>query len=222
MRNPYLRLIAVFMILLNCVNSTGEYMLARVVKEHADALVAQGVIARPGEWIGAFYGDYFAWVNVAGLAIQLLAVGYVFRRFGVGRGALVLPAFAAIGYGVLSFVPVFGLVRLVKIVENSLNYSLQNTVRHALILPTDEESKYAGKTTIDTFFWRIGDLAQAGVVWVGHEWLAASPAQFAFMNFGLSIVWVALALRLGECHRDLVSGSAHTRGVVYEARPLAR
>ena len=33
------------------------------------------------------------------------------------------------------------------------------------------DAKYEGKTAIDTFFWRIGDLIQAGVVFAGLHWL---------------------------------------------------
>jgi AAA family ATP:ADP antiporter len=106
-----------------------------------------------------------------------------------------------IGYGLLAFVPVFAFVRLFKIVENSLNYSLQNTARHALILPCDEEQKYAGKTTIDTFFWRLGDLAHAGIVFAGVHWLAAQPAQFAAFNAVLAVGWFWLATRIGAAHR---------------------
>jgi AAA family ATP:ADP antiporter len=34
-------------------------------------------------------------------------------------------------------------------------------------LPTSREAKYKAKQAIDSFFWRSGDLLQAGVVFVG-------------------------------------------------------
>ena len=197
----YLRRIALFMLLLNCINSTGEFLLSRTVELHADALLAAGTITDSGRWIGGFYGDFYAWVNGVGIAIQLFLVARIFRYLGVGGATRVLPAIAVIGYGVLAFVPVFAVIRLFKIVENSVNYSLQNTARHALILPCDEEQKYAGKTTIDTFFWRLGDLAHAGIVFAGVHWLAAAPAQFAAFNAVLAIGWWLLATRIGAEHR---------------------
>jgi AAA family ATP:ADP antiporter len=199
--DSYLRQIALFMLLLNCINSTGEYLLSRTVELHADALVAAGTIDDAGRWIGGFYGDFYAWVNGLGIAIQLLLVARIFRYLGVGGATRVLPAVAALGYGLLAFAPVFALIRLFKVVENSLNYSLQNTARHALILPCDEEQKYAGKTTIDTFFWRLGDLAHAGIVFAGVHWLAAAPAQFAAFNAALALAWWWLAGRIAGEHR---------------------
>jgi AAA family ATP:ADP antiporter len=208
LKDSYLRTIALFVMLLNCINTTGEYLLASIVKAHADGLAASGAIADAGQWIGVFYGNYFTWVNGAGVAVQVLLVGRIFRRFGVSGAVLVLPAIAALGYGLLIFLPVFSLVRMVKITENSVNYSLQNTARHALMLPTDEEMKYAGKTTIDTFFWRLGDVFQAAIVWLGHDRLGASPGQFALMNFVLALAWLAVALKLGGMYRGRVKEEA--------------
>jgi ATP:ADP antiporter, AAA family len=201
----YLRLIALFMLLLNCINSTGEYLLSSAVQAQAAALVAAGTIAQAGPWIGGFYGEFYAWVNGVGILIQLFLVARLFKVLGVGGATRVLPAIAMIGYGLLAFVPVFAFVRLFKIVENSLNYSLQNTARHALILPCDEEQKYAGKTTIDTFFWRLGDLLHAGIVFVGVTWLAAAPAQFALINCAMAVAWFALATKIAGLHRAKIA-----------------
>ena len=203
----YLLLLAAFMFLLNCVNSTGEYLLARQVREHAAALAQGGAIADAGVWIGSFYGAFFAWVNTLGLLIQLLLVGRIFRLIGVGGAALVLPVIAVLCYGVIAVVPVFAVLQVLKVLENSLNYSLQNTTRHALILPTSEDVKYAGKTTIDTFVWRLGDLVQAGIVALG-AWLAATPAQFALCNVALAVLWAFVAVRLRRGYQQLARADA--------------
>jgi len=206
--DPYLRAIALFMMLLNCINSTGEYLLSSAVDMEADALLAAGAIDHAGRWIGGFYGNFYAWVNGLGIFIQLFLVARIFRYLGVGGATRVLPAIALLGYGLIALVPVFALIRLFKIVENGVNYSLQNTARHALILPCDEEQKYAGKTTIDTFFWRLGDLLHAGIVFAGVHWLAAAPAQFAAFNCALAVGWFVLAGRIAERHRRLAAAVA--------------
>ena len=54
-----------------------------------------------------------------------------------------------------------------KIAENGIDYSLTSTLRQALFLPPSREVKYEGKTAIDTFFWRFGDLIQGGATFVG-------------------------------------------------------
>lgn len=63
----------------------------------------------------------------------------------------------------------------VKVVENSTDYSLQNTVQQALFLPTSRDAEYKAKAAIDTLFVRLGDLGSTGVVFVGAL-LAAKEA----------------------------------------------
>ena len=43
----YLLLMALVILLLNCVNSAGEYILSSIVKQAADAQVAAGTLAPP-------------------------------------------------------------------------------------------------------------------------------------------------------------------------------
>src|SRR3954468_19288984 len=62
--NPYLRLIAVLVVLLNVVNTTGEYLVAKLLPAHVTELAqATANFAKPA-YIGAFTGQYQFWVNV--------------------------------------------------------------------------------------------------------------------------------------------------------------
>jgi AAA family ATP:ADP antiporter len=204
LRNRYLLLVALFVVLLNWINTTGGFVLADIVARDADARVAASAGALSKDVaITAFYGDYSFWVTLVGLLIQLLLVARVYRWVGIRGALLVLPIVAALGYGLMAFVPIFSIIRLVKIGEDSVNYSLMNTTRHALFLPVDRDAKYEGKTAIDTFFWRVGDLIQAGVVFAGLHWLDWTAAQFALLNFALAIVWIGLALAIGREFRAL-------------------
>jgi ATP/ADP translocase len=47
----------------------------------------------------------------------------------------------------------------VKIAENSTDYSVMNTAKQMIWLPTTREEKYKAKQAIDTFFVRTGDKA---------------------------------------------------------------
>ena len=142
---------------------------------------------------------------MVGLAIQLFLVARIYRTVGIRGALLIHPAVVAVGYGLLAvspllagFVPIFTIVRLVKIAENATDYSLMNTTRQALFLPVDRDSKYEGKTAIDTFFWRFGDLIQAGVVYVGLNWFGWTAPTFAALNLVLALVWIGLAVAIGR------------------------
>lgn len=202
LRERYLLLIALAILLLNIVNTNGEYIVSRFVSESAAHL------AKPeqGRFIGQFYGDYFTWVNVLGLAMQTFLVSRLFRWIGIGGALFVLPAISLTGYSMLAIAPLLGVIRGVKIFENSTDYSLNNTVRHALFLPTSREAKYKAKAATDTFFVRGGDVVSAGCVFLGTHRLALNVPKMALLNTGLVLVWIALAVRIRRRHAQMTTG----------------
>jgi AAA family ATP:ADP antiporter len=214
MNSRYLFLIALLMLLLNWVNTTGEYILGRTVKETAGALLAAAPPGTfdEGAFIGRFYADFFTVVNIAGLLLQLFVVSRVLKYLGLRAAIFVLPLIALGGYLVAAFYPVLAFVRWVKTAENATDYSLQNTVRQVLFLPTTREEKYKAKQAIDTFFVRSGDVLSAVLVFVGTGLLALSTQQFAMINIVLVCLWLVLAWLIGVEHRRLVATKPHDTG----------
>lgn len=199
-RSRYLLLIALLVLVLNIVNSTGEYVLSRFVVEQAGQMGLTGP-AR-ASFIGGFYGDFFWWVNVVSFGLQLFLVSRLFKWVGVGGALFVLPLVALVGYGALLFVPLLSVVKVAKILENSTDYSIQNTTRQALFLPTSREAKYKAKAAIDTFFWRAGDVTQAGLVFAG-TWLGFGVSAFSAVNLTLVLAWLGIAALLYREHRRI-------------------
>jgi AAA family ATP:ADP antiporter len=198
MRNRYLLLIAGMIVLLNWVNTTGEYLLAELVVRHVDSLIASDASLDKGKLIAAFYGNFFSMVNALSLIAQLFIVSRIIRWIGVRGAILILPVIALVGYGLMVFVPIFSMIRVVKVVENSTDYSLMNTARHALFLPLGAAEKYQAKIAIDAFFWRFGDLIQAVAVYVGLHLLDFGAKQFAVLNMFLALAWLLLAVQIGK------------------------
>jgi AAA family ATP:ADP antiporter len=195
----YLLLMAIVILLLNCINSAGEYILSSIIKHAADAQVVAGTLApqEVGRFIGTFYSDYFGVVNLVGMLLQLFAVSRLIKWIGVPAGLLVLPVVALGSYGVAALLPTLVAVRWAKVVENSVDYSLMNTVRHMLFLPTTREQKYKAKQVIDSLAARAGDVVSAGIVYLGTAVLALSVAQFAWINVALVLVWIGVCAATG-------------------------
>jgi AAA family ATP:ADP antiporter len=190
---------------LNVVNTLGEFLLGSLVENEARRAVAAGTAGPLGAagWIGSFYGSFYANVNLLGLLIQTFLVSRVFKYIGV-RGALfILPLVALATYGSLAFFPALAIVRIAKTIENSVDYSIQSTARHALFLPTSREAKYKAKQAIDSFFWRAGDLLQAVVVFIGVR-LAFDIRAYAVTNLVLVAMWLWLVFAIAREHRKLV------------------
>ena len=197
----YLFLVAVLIVLLNWVNTTGEYILAELVVRYADSAVAAGSELSKSDLIASFYGNFFFIVNLLTLLFQVFLVARIIRRIGIMGALFVLPLIAIVGYSLVAFIPIFSIFRLVKIMENSTDYSLMNTTRHALYLPLSAAQKYEGKTTIEAFFWRFGDLAQAGMIYAGLNWFQFGTGHFAMVNVVLSFFWLLVAWQVGREYR---------------------
>jgi AAA family ATP:ADP antiporter len=196
----YLLLIGILMLVYNLVNTNGEYILGKTVVSLYTA--THGAASAGGldekKVIGEFYGNYFTMVNLLSAIIQAFVVSRVLKWFGVRVALLVLPAVALVGYGAMAFVPLLSFIRGTKLAENSLDYSLQNTTKNALYLPTSPEAKYKAKQANDTFFVRFGDVVSAGIVFAGTTWLGFQARQFALVNVALVLVWLVIAVALGR------------------------
>ncbi len=124
----------------------------------------------------------------------------ILDKLGVRAALFFLPIVAFGGYTVMLMSPVLSLIRLAKVAENSLDYSVQNTARQALYLVATRVEKYVGKTAVDSFFVRLGDVLSAGVVALGAK-LALSTSTFAALNLMLILVWLVFVVWVGREHR---------------------
>jgi ATP:ADP antiporter, AAA family len=197
LRDRYLLLVAILTVLLNVVNTSGEFLLSKLVVQQSLHLASD---AARKAFVGEFYAHFFGWVNLVGLLLQSLAVSRIFRYVGVRGSLFILPAIAFTGYSLILLYPALYAVRILKIMENSTDYSVQNTARQALYLVTSREAKYKAKAAIDTFFVRIGDVLLAGIVYVGTK-MALSISGFASISVGLTIVWILVTIGIYREHK---------------------
>lgn len=197
-RDRYLLLIAALVVLLNIVNTSGEFLLSKlVVAEAARAFPGAAMAAARERFIGEFYGSFFGWVNIAALVLQSFFVSRFFKAIGPGGALFVGPTIAIVGYSVILVAPLLGLVRVLKIFDNSCDYSIQNTARQTLFLPTSREAKYKAKAATDAFCQRLGDVLQAGVVYAGTA-LGFVVSSFAVLNLAFTLVWICLVTALAR------------------------
>ena len=194
--NRYLRLIAALVVLLNIVNTTGEYLVARLLSAHVSELALADAAFNKQAYIGAFFGDYQFWVNLTALFLQAFATSRLVKHTGLRGALLALPLVALGGYAIVAAGVSFSVVRWVKTAENATDYSIMNTARQLVWLPATREEKYKAKQAIDTFFVRAGDVLSAAVVYFGTTTLHLTVNQFALGNIVLTMIWIGVALMI--------------------------
>jgi ATP:ADP antiporter, AAA family len=205
LRHRYLALIAAFSLVFTLVNTNGEYVLGKVIKAAAEPLVQSGAMggAELRGFIDARYNLFFTWTNTLSFLLQLLVVSRLIKRAGFGTAFFVLPVIALLDGAAMAVVPVFAVVFVGKIAENSTDYSLNNTLRQMLWLPTSREMKYKAKQAVDSFFVRMGDVVSGAWVVVGAGAFGLGVRGFAISNLLLVLVWMALAWAIVRRQREL-------------------
>lgn len=217
LKQRYLLLIALLLVALNLVNTTGEFILGKTVTTRAQEVIAveetqtRGAgMARPAAgserekavhaFIGEFYANFFFWVSLISAVVQLFLVSRIIKHMGVSAALFVLPAIALGSYSLMVFMPVLSYIMAAKMVENSVDYSLQNTCRQALFLPTSREAKYKAKAAIDSFFVRAGDVLSSVVVFIGVQ-LALDTGAIAKINIAFVILALLLVAGIGRHYK---------------------
>jgi AAA family ATP:ADP antiporter len=203
LQSPYLRLIALLLVLLNIVNTTGEYILGSLVTSRAAALASTTPGLDQGAFIGAFYGNYFFWVNIASVILQAFVVSRVVKYLGIGGALFALPVIAFGAYGLIASSAALMLVRVMKTLENSTDYSMMNTAKQMLWLPTTPDQKFKAKQAIDTFFVRMGDMLSAAVVFIGTTFVKLTPSGFASVNLVFVVASLGVAWALLREYRNM-------------------
>jgi AAA family ATP:ADP antiporter len=209
----YLLAVALVTLLTNWVNTNGENLLFNVVQESLeDQIASTGVTSATqiDEFVRdgttAFYGNFFFWVNAAALGLQAFVASRLLAVGGFASIILLLPIISLLSYASMALVPILAVVRVMKIAENATDYSINNTARQVLWLPTSVEMKYRAKPAIDTFFVRGGDGLAAATVLIGVQLLDLTTRGFFAFNITLGMLWLGLAAYVARDHARMVRG----------------
>lgn len=204
LRSPYLRRIALMMLLLNLVNTSNEWIL--------DKMVARAALG--SATLKEFYASFYLIQNSITFAIQCCLTARIQQRFGAGIALLFEPVVGIVGGLVFALKPALPTIRWHKILENATDYSIQSNTKELLYLPVSHVEKYSAKAFNDTFVVRGGD-ALAALMIFGATHFMQSLGEFGLramilVNVTLGVLWLGVALQIGRMHRQQMSHlSAH-------------
>jgi len=232
-RHRYVALIAGTVLMLNLVNTTGGYILDKLVivrgEQEVEQVAAQAAaagtnltfgnrelgspddeqarLAYQQSWIASFSARFFLFVNLLAFFLQLVVVHRLVKWGGVRAGLLWLPVVALGTNALIFFIPLLAVARVGKTLENASDYSINKTVLQMLFLPTSTDIKYKAKQVVESFFQRFGDVASAVVVFVGTQVVILGTAGFALLNVAFILLWLGLVAGIAREHRELEAGN---------------
>lgn len=224
-RHRYLTATAMMIMLFTWVVTSGDNILFGIVQSSLGEEFAP-LRATPDafnlalqEATAAFYGDLYFWINLMTLILQAFVVSRILSFGGMQALLYTTPFVSLIAYASMAFVPILGLIKVLKVAENSSTLSIQNTARHMLWLPTTKEMLYQAKPTVDTLFVRLGDGMAALTILVGTRVFHLGIFGFVVFNICLVVAWIALSKYLYREHEAWKENAANPPPPHFSAVP---
>lgn len=127
----------------------GSQVLNYMFKNSAEVL--QGVDSTQ-----SFFIDVGLIANIISMVVQLFLVSLIMRKLGLAFALCVLPVIAILSTGLFMGFPSLALASLLFISDNGFNYSIQQTSRETLYMPTTPDEKYKARAFTNMFVQRAG------------------------------------------------------------------
>jgi AAA family ATP:ADP antiporter len=146
----------------------------------------------------AFFGRVGTIVGVVSVVTQLFLVSFIIRTFGITTALLVLPAAMAAASGIYFVTPMLMTAALLTISDNAFNYSINQTAREMLYVPTSDDVKYKARAFINMLVQRVGKGA-AILMALGFGAMSNLPIRYlSILAFVVIAVWVGFGWYAGR------------------------
>ena len=195
--------------LLSIVAVVGLYEVISTIMDFQFTATVAHYLSGPD--IGAQFALIYSITNWVSLFVQFFLTGWVMSRFGVGIALLVLPCAIAMGSTAFLLFPVLWMGSLLNTADNGFSYSINQSAKEALYVPTSSAEKYRAKAFIDMFVQRfaksIAVLISLGLTFAFTDF--NSLRYLSLITLVLLVVWVMAARYAGRKFREYEEASAH-------------
>jgi len=187
------RVVAASRYLLAIVAMVFLYELTSQILDYQYSTAAEGVKGTGATQ--AFLAQVGTIIGVLSVLSQFLLFPFFVKRLGMTAALLVLPAAMAVSTTVYLALPVLWTAALLSISDNSFSYSINQTSRETLYVPTSPDVKYKARAFANMFVQRAGK-AVAIVIALALPFV---PVRFlSLVAFPVVAAWIVLAVYAGR------------------------
>jgi AAA family ATP:ADP antiporter len=193
-RSPYLLSIAGIVGLYEIVSTVLDFQFTSTIAHYLD-----------GPAIGAQFSTVFAITNVVSMGVQLFLTSVIMTRLGVGAALFILPLTSLGGSVGFMAVPALWVGSLLNTADNGFSYSINQSAKEALYVPTSPDEKYKAKAFIDMFVQRFAK-ALAVVVSLGITALFKDFSSLRWLSVFVLLmigVWIVAVRYAGKHFRSM-------------------
>ncbi len=161
----------------------------------------------------AFFGTFFAYLNVFAFLFQLLVTPRILRSLGVGAALLFLPL--TLGAGSLGVLLIPGLIGgiAVKVGDGGFRHSIYKSVTEILFLPVPSDLKQRTKVFLDTTVDNLATGLGAILVLLLTQTLGLPYRHLSFLSLGFVLIWLGLMFRVRRAYVDTFRRSLERREI---------
>lgn len=150
----------------------------------------------------AFFGSFFAYLNVGAFLFQLAFTSRLMARFGLGPSLLVLPTALWIGGGLAVLAPGLTTATLLKASDASLRHSLYRSAVELLFVPLPARVKQWFRVFLDAAVDNLGTGLGALCVLLLTANLGVNQRYLALLGLGIIALWVIATSAARTAHVD--------------------
>ena len=193
-RSPYLLSIVAIVGLYEIVSTVMDFQFTSTIAHYLS-----------GPAIGKQFATVFAITNIVSMLVQLFLTSFVMSRLGVGVALMVLPVAALAGSMGFMVLPVLLMGSGLNTLDNGFSYSINQSAKEALYVPTTKNEKYKAKAFIDMFVQRFAKAVAVGVslgiTMVFREF--SSLRYLSAFTIGIIVVWVFAVRYAGRRFKEM-------------------
>lgn len=189
--------------LLSIVAIVGLYEIVSTIMDFQFSSTVAHYLTGPE--IGRQFATVFAITNIGAMLVQLLLTSFVMSYFGVGVALLVLPVALLGGSAAFMALPILWVGSSLNMVDNFFSYSMNQSAKESLYVPTTKEEKYQAKAFIDMFVQRfakaIGVAISLGITMTFKDF--SSIRWLSLFTIAVIVVWIYAAQYAGRRFKAL-------------------
>lgn len=160
-----------------------------------------------------FFGTLSIVTGTASLIVQLALTGKILGRFGVAGALLLLPSTMALGAAALLVVPSLIAATVSKFGDQTLRYTVHDAGMQIVYMPVPRAVRAKKKAFLDTVV-RPASEATVGAFLLGYRALSGALWPLAIAALVVSLVWIALVVRLRGAYAGAVAETLRRRRVM--------
>lgn len=200
LESKYLLAIAGMVIFYELISSIIDFQLSATVEAKVLGSVEKT----------AYFSQVAIVQGLVSVFAQLFVTSYVMRKFGVGTALLILPVAILMGsVGYLIFANLL-FVTVLSVSDNSLSYSVNQSAREILYVPTSRCTKYKAKAIIDMSIQRFAKVLAVIINLAAAWYLSLENLRWLSLAcLTVLLLWVGL-IRYADRHFQQLTAEAES------------